>query len=126
MCLYNRRPNFCGFIETTTANHPEKVSIHRWVFFNMNAKWNINQYFDIKRYKKAYLLTYYDLWLWFHIINTKRIWIPFNVLAWTENKLMIETSKRAQKIKTKKKTELIIEKENEMKIEWERKIRNES
>jgi hypothetical protein len=29
MCLYNRRPNFCGFIETTTANHPEKVSIHR-------------------------------------------------------------------------------------------------
>lgn len=43
------------------------------------------------------------------------------LLAWTKNKLKIKTSKRADKhTRKKEKKELIIEKENEMKIERER------
>jgi hypothetical protein len=42
------------------------------------------------------------------------------LLAWTKNKLKIKTSKRADKHEEEGEKELIIEKENEMKIERER------
>lgn len=89
-------------IFVASSRHPQpkkskhRVSIHRRFFFDMNAKWewNINQYFDTKRYQKSISANLLWFMIMIHIINTKRINV-YEFFPWTENKLMIETSSRA-------------------------------
>lgn len=61
MCLYNC-PKFVWLHRDNN-----RVSIHRRSFFNISAKWewNINQYFDTKRYRKK---TISANLLWFMIM----------------------------------------------------------